>query len=121
MTEAPASPILFHLRLKMGPLCLLRLFTNRPSVSQMRANPSYEPVANSVPSMFQSNVVTSLLLFGLPHSLSSPFSSAATPAPERPNILVVLTDDQRFDQLGCAGHPVLLTPHMDNISEPCCA
>ena len=31
-------------------------------------------------------------------------------------VLVVVTDDQRFDQLGCAGHPVLQTPHMDSLA-----
>jgi arylsulfatase A-like enzyme len=33
-----------------------------------------------------------------------------------PNILFVLTDDQRFDALGCAGHPVLKTPMMDGLA-----
>ena len=36
--------------------------------------------------------------------------------PERPSFLVVVTDDQRFDQLGCAGHPVLQTPNMDRLA-----
>ncbi|MBI1319657.1 MAG: sulfatase-like hydrolase/transferase [Candidatus Hydrogenedens sp.] len=31
----------------------------------------------------------------------------------RPNILFFLVDDQRNDTLGCAGHPVLQTPHVD--------
>ena len=33
-----------------------------------------------------------------------------------PNILFVLTDNQRHDLLGCAGHPVLLTPHLDALA-----
>lgn len=36
-------------------------------------------------------------------------------APKRPNILFILTDDQRWDALGLAGHPHLKTPHMDRI------
>ena len=36
---------------------------------------------------------------------------------ERPNLLVVVTDDQRFDQLGAAGHPVLETPNMDRLAQ----
>jgi uncharacterized sulfatase len=36
--------------------------------------------------------------------------------PRRPNLLVVVTDDQRFDQLGCAGHPVLQTPTIDALA-----
>lgn len=32
------------------------------------------------------------------------------------NVLVFLTDDQRFDQMSCAGHPVLRTPHIDGLA-----
>ena len=35
---------------------------------------------------------------------------------ERPNVLVILTDDQRYDALGCAGHPFLRTPHLDRLA-----
>ena len=31
-------------------------------------------------------------------------------AAERPNIIFFLSDDQRADFLGCAGHPILQTP-----------
>ncbi|MCH2103679.1 MAG: sulfatase-like hydrolase/transferase [Planctomycetes bacterium] len=34
----------------------------------------------------------------------------------QPNLLVVVTDDQRYDQLGCEGHPVLETPVMDRLA-----
>ncbi len=34
----------------------------------------------------------------------------------RPNILFVLTDDQRNDMLGCAGHAILKTPEMDRLA-----
>jgi len=34
-----------------------------------------------------------------------------------PNILFILTDDQRNDTLGCAGHPVIKTPHIDRLAE----
>jgi arylsulfatase A-like enzyme len=35
---------------------------------------------------------------------------------ERPNILFILVDDQRNDTLGCAGHPVIQTPHIDRLA-----
>ncbi|QDT39665.1 sulfatase family protein [Stratiformator vulcanicus] len=38
-------------------------------------------------------------------------------AAERPNVLFILTDDQRWDQLSCAGHPFLKTPHIDRLAE----
>ena len=41
---------------------------------------------------------------------------AAAPAPVRPNLLLVVTDDQRADCLGVAGHPVLQTPELDALA-----
>lgn len=35
--------------------------------------------------------------------------------PEQPNILVIMTDQQRGDCLSAAGHPALMTPNMDSI------
>src|SRR5437763_12472917 len=34
----------------------------------------------------------------------------------RPNILLFITDQHRADHLGCYGHPVLKTPHIDSIA-----
>jgi arylsulfatase A-like enzyme len=34
----------------------------------------------------------------------------------RPNFLFFITDQQRVDYLGCYGHPVLRTPHIDSIA-----
>ncbi|MGV2337550.1 MAG UNVERIFIED_CONTAM: sulfatase-like hydrolase/transferase [Planctomycetaceae bacterium] len=34
----------------------------------------------------------------------------------RPNILFLLTDDQRWDAVGVAGHPSLKTPHIDRLA-----
>jgi N-acetylglucosamine-6-sulfatase len=49
---------------------------------------------------------------------------APDPAAPRPrpngrkpkNVLVVLTDDQRFDSFGFMGHPFLTTPHLDRLA-----
>ncbi len=35
----------------------------------------------------------------------------------RPNFVFIMTDQQRADYLGCTGHPVLRTPHIDSIAE----
>lgn len=35
---------------------------------------------------------------------------------ERPNILLITTDHLRRDMLGCAGHPLVQTPHIDALA-----
>ncbi|MHC4111786.1 MAG: sulfatase-like hydrolase/transferase, partial [Planctomycetota bacterium] len=35
----------------------------------------------------------------------------------RPNVVVILTDDQRWDCMSCEGHPFLKTPNMDRIAK----
>lgn len=44
-----------------------------------------------------------------------------TPAPAaeaspRPNIVVIVVDDLRWDEIGCAGHPFVETPHVDRVA-----
>ena len=34
----------------------------------------------------------------------------------RPNFLFIMTDQLRSDWLGCAGHPVVKTPHIDALA-----
>jgi len=48
-------------------------------------------------------------------SALSPQQAEATET--RPNIVFLLTDDQRNDTLGCAGHPILQTPTIDSLAE----
>lgn len=43
--------------------------------------------------------------------------SGVLPAAERPNLIFLLTDDQRFDALGCMGNPVIKTPHIDELAK----
>lgn len=43
-----------------------------------------------------------------------PFARAAD-APRKPNVLMIITDDQRWDCMGIAGHPYLKTPNIDRL------
>ena len=43
-------------------------------------------------------------------------SRAAEAARKRPNIIFLLTDDQRWDTMGCAGNPIIRTPNMDALA-----
>ncbi|MBM3739357.1 MAG: DUF4976 domain-containing protein [Acidobacteria bacterium] len=45
--------------------------------------------------------------------LSAPLAAAQA---RRPNIVLVLVDDLRFDELGCTGHPFAQTPNADRLA-----
>ena len=47
--------------------------------------------------------------------MAQPRTAAPSPA-GRPNFLLIVTDQHRADFLGCAGHPILETPHIDGIA-----
>lgn len=34
----------------------------------------------------------------------------------RPNIIFILTDDHRWDMMGCAGNPIIYTPNLDRLA-----
>ena len=38
------------------------------------------------------------------------------PEPQKPNIVFLLADDMRWDAMGCAGHPIIKTSHLDAIA-----
>ena len=44
------------------------------------------------------------------------FAHAADSTPAKPNVIVVLTDDQGYGDLSCTGNPVLKTPNIDRLA-----
>ncbi|MHC4461106.1 MAG: sulfatase family protein [Planctomycetota bacterium] len=45
------------------------------------------------------------------------FAGRRTAAAGRPNIIFLLTDDQRWDTLGCMGNPIINTPNIDDMAK----
>lgn len=48
---------------------------------------------------------------------AGPSPGGGDPRARPPNVLLLVTDDQRADALGSAGHPLLETPHLDRLAE----
>ena len=34
-----------------------------------------------------------------------------------PNLLIIISDEHRKDAMGCAGHPIVKTPHLDALAK----
>ena len=43
-------------------------------------------------------------------------ASDAAPTAAKPNIIMILTDDQGWGDLGCFGHPYMKTPNLDRLA-----
>ena len=48
--------------------------------------------------------------------LSLLFTLSTVHAAEKPNVVIVITDDQGYGDLSCHGNPVLKTPHIDELA-----
>ena len=46
----------------------------------------------------------------------SELAGSSDAAKKQPNIIFLLTDDQRADTMGCAGNPIIQTPNMDALA-----
>jgi arylsulfatase A-like enzyme len=55
-------------------------------------------------------------LLALLISLAIPVSAARQPAPARPNVVLIVTDDQGYGDLGSTGNPHVRTPHIDRLA-----
>ncbi|MBN2029141.1 sulfatase [bacterium] len=53
---------------------------------------------------------------GLGAATSYTYLTGCQETPEQPNIIFLLTDDQRWDTMGCMGNPIVQTPNMDTLA-----
>ncbi len=59
--------------------------------------------------------ITFAYLFQSPSTIGSPIAGTQSGA-SRPNVVFIITDDQRWDCMSCAGHPILKTPNLDRLA-----
>ncbi len=71
------------------------------------------------PATLRTSTIPAILI--LAAAASTPRAAAAEESAEaaarRPNIIFLLTDDQRWDALGCMGNPIIETPHIDRLAQ----
>jgi arylsulfatase A-like enzyme len=58
-----------------------------------------------------------LAIIVLGTTITIPFSAYSKRKDKRPNIIFLLTDDQRYDALGCMGNNEFKTPNIDKLAE----
>jgi arylsulfatase A-like enzyme len=67
--------------------------------------------------LHHSYLAITLLCFAFFSSFqSAPEKSTKNKPPQRPNIIFIVTDDQRWDMMGVAGNTIIQTPNMDQIA-----
>ncbi|MCC9642115.1 arylsulfatase [Rhodopirellula sp. JC740] len=57
-----------------------------------------------------------LTLFASVGLNQSPFSTTGLSAADHPNVVIVITDDQGYGDVGFTGNPVIKTPHIDALA-----
>ena len=63
---------------------------------------------------FRRTFFVSVLLLAITAGVTGSVGYAA--AADRPNIIMLLTDDQRWDALGCMGNRIIKTPNVDRLA-----
>ena len=62
-------------------------------------------------------LVLFLVLFLIDTPLLQTSTAAAEEIPDRPNFVIIFTDDQGYNDLGCFGSKTIKTPHIDQLAK----
>lgn len=88
----------------------------RDFLTRARAFLPYFPIRNCVTFTSMTAYLPTIASVVALFATFSASASAATAAVNKPNILVILTDDQGYADLGSQGSPDLRTPHIDALA-----
>ena len=64
------------------------------------------------PSILHTTIIASLIAPGMSIAASAGRASAA----DRPNVIIIMTDDQGYGEFSCHGNPITHTPNIDQIA-----
>ncbi len=87
--------------------------TNRRASQALSAGPQSRGMTLDIMIERPAHVVLTRVLALIPLVLLPLACGSADEAPDRPNIILIMTDDQGWAQLGSHGDPVLQTPRLD--------
>ncbi len=86
----------------------------RVSTPRRNRNQELRPSMNSRRHLINASILALFLLAGASPALSTP-AARATGRP--PNFVIIFTDDQGYQDLGCFGSPTIKTPHIDRMAK----
>jgi arylsulfatase len=54
---------------------------------------------------------------GLLNTIGLPAQASGKDGPSRPNVIIIMTDDQGYGEMSCHGNPILSTPNIDRLHD----
>ena len=90
--------------------------TEYPQLMERHPNSPKDLVRRRAGTSLLSSILLLVSLVVSPSEVISQPPSDAAASGTRPNIVFILIDDLRWDELGCAGHPFIKTPNIDRIA-----